>query len=80
MTLDEIVTSLLMQENTASSRIAGRKLIKGWAEHQCKITARNVRHRACEIYYDAEDERDPDKRIMNIQFKEVTPFKEGSNE
>jgi hypothetical protein len=37
--------------------------------------ARNVRHEACEIYYDVEDERDVDIRIQNIQFKDVDPFK-----
>ena len=49
------------------------KYFKKWAELKCKETARNVRHKACEIYYDVEDARDIDVRIMNIKFHEVKP-------
>lgn len=41
--------------------------------YDCKVIARNVRHKAIDIYYDTEDQRDVDVRIMNIQFDEVKP-------
>lgn len=48
------------------------RFFEKWAELKCKETARNVRHKAVELYF-AEPEKDIDRLIMNIRFEDIKP-------
>ena len=43
-----------------------------WAEQKCKEVAKNVRHKAIDLYHE-NPEKDIDKLIMNIQYDDVKP-------
>lgn len=55
--------------------------VEKFIELQCKLTAKNVRHKACEIcneFFKEEDHPDSSsivRGIMNLQFEDIRPKK-----
>lgn len=74
MSIPELANHLSENIREGSSESDVIQWLEDWATLRCKETARNVRHKACELYYDHEDPRDVDARIQQIRFQDVSPF------